>query len=380
MSKSINSSNNSELSIPKDGLLITKEDGTEEVILVPYNENNILATEEDIITVLSNNSVKLDKIYNIGLFHEAFTHKSYLKKDLFEDTKIRNKAMNIIGNPKNVMELKNKSYERLEFLGDRILKLTISHYLWIRYPDEDEGFMTRLQTKIENKKSLSALAKEIGLERFFIISRQIESIGGRTSDKILEDCFEAFLGALYLDNGFEVCFRLIVNILETLIDYSNKLYQDTNYKDILLRYYHQNKWGHPKYFEVHHEGPPHKRKYIMAVQKHDTEDYEDVETKAFGYGEGNAKRDGEQRAAKMALIKLGMLNEDQYVESDILKVDLEALQNADDNSQSTSKSNILDNDDSDDNASDISDITDLANYKVESNAGEETDSDYDEIV
>tara|TARA_B100001248_G_C27369280_1_gene450792 strand:- start:73 stop:1200 length:1128 start_codon:yes stop_codon:yes gene_type:complete len=375
MSKSINSSDNSEISIPKDGLLISKEDGTEEVVLVPYNENNLLATEEDIITVLSNNSVKLDKIYNIKLFHEAFTHKSYLKKDVFEDNQTRSKAMDIIGNPTNVMELRNKSYERLEYLGDRIIKLTISHYLFIRYPNEDEGFMTRLQTKIENKKSLSALAKEIGLERFFIISRQIEAIGGRTSDKILEDCFEAFLGALYLDNGYEVCFRLIVNILETLIDYSNKLYQDTNYKDILLRYYHQNKWGHPKYFEVHHEGPPHKRKYIMAVQKHDTEDYEDIEVRAFGYGEGNSKREGEQRAAKMALIKLGMLNEDQYIDSDILEVDLEALQKSDDNSQS----NILDNNDEDDK-SDLSDITDLANYDVESDVSQETESDYDEVI
>ena len=377
MSKSISSSENSEVSIPKDGLLITKEDGSEEVVLVPYNENNVLATEEDIITVLSNNSVKLDKIYNIKLFHEAFTHKSYLRKDILEDSDVRSKAMDIIGNPTNVMELRNRSYERLEYLGDRIIKLTISHYLFIRYPDEDEGFMTRLQTKIENKKSLSALAKEIGLERFFIISRQIEAIGGRTSDKILEDCFEAFLGALYLDNGYEVCFRLIVNILETLIDYSNKLYQDTNYKDILLRYYHQNKWGHPKYFEVHHEGPPHKRKYIMAVQKHDTEDYEDIEVRAFGYGEGNSKREGEQRAAKMALIKLGMLNEDQYIESDILEVDLEALKKSDDNSES----NILDNNsDNEDNNSQISELTDLENYEVESDASQETASDYDEEV
>jgi dsRNA-specific ribonuclease len=99
MSKSINSSDNSEISIPKDGLLITKEDGTEEVVLVPFNENNLLATEEDIITVLSNNSVKLDKIYNIKLFHEAFTHKSYLKKDVFEDTKTRTQAMNIMEIP-----------------------------------------------------------------------------------------------------------------------------------------------------------------------------------------------------------------------------------------------------------------------------------------
>jgi ribonuclease-3 len=317
--------------------------------------------------------VKLDKIYNIELFHEAFTHKSYIKKDIFENEKINKKAMNIIGNPPNVMPLRNNFYERLEFLGDRILKLTISHYLMIRYPDEDEGFMTRLQTKIENKKSLSVLAKEIGLEKFFIISRQIEAIGGRTSDKILEDCFEAFLGALYLDNGFEVCFRLIVNILETLIDYGEKLYKDCNYKDILLRYYHSNKWGHPKYFEVHHEGPPHKRKYIMAVQKHDVEDYVDVQERAFGFGEGNSKRDGEQKAAKMCLIKYGLLNVDQYTQEDILEVDFEALNKDESDDKSTniidtSESNSLERDD---------EMSITSNEDSSVNNDSETDSDYD---
>ena len=161
--------------------------------------------------------------------------------------------------------------------------------------------------------------------------------------------------------------------METLIDYSNKLYQDTNYKDILLRYYHQNKWGHPKYFEVHHEGPPHKRKYIMAVQKHDTEDYEDIETRAFGYGEGNSKREGEQKAAKMALIKLDMLNEDQYIDSDILEVDLEALNKSDENSES----NILDNGTGNDSDGDISEITDNEKYENESNISDETASEYE---
>ena len=232
---------NSETVIPKDGMLISK-DGEDEVVLIPYNEVNVLATKQDILDILSNHNLKLDKINNIEHFHEAFTHKSYLKKDIFLDQERNAEAKNIIGNPSNLIELRDKSYERLEFLGDRVIKLSISHYLFTRYPDEDEGFMTRLQTKIENKKSLAALSKEIGLEKFFIISRQIEQIGGRISEKILEDCFESFLGALYLDSGFEICFRLVVNILETLIDYSEKLYQDCNYKDILLRYYHQNKW------------------------------------------------------------------------------------------------------------------------------------------
>jgi dsRNA-specific ribonuclease len=391
---------NSETQIPKDGLVIHKDDGSEEVILVPYNEANFLATEEDIISILSNNNVELDKINNINHFHEAFTHKSYLKKDIFLDKKMDKQAKNIIGNPDNLLELRDNSYERLEYLGDRVIKLSISHYLFIRYNNQDEGFMTRLQTKIENKKSLAELAKEIGLDKYFIISRQIEQIGGRTSEKILEDCFEAFLGALYLDSGFEVCFRLVINILETLIDYSEKLYQDCNYKDILLRYYHQNKWGHPKYFEVHHEGPPHKRKYIMAVQRHDAEDYEDIQVRAFGYGDGSAKRDGEQKAAKMCLIKYGLLNSDQYCKADIMEVNFDALNNSDetgkesniletsdsiDNDKNNSDKNNTDNNNSDKNNTDKNKntvteftISSESNFDSESseNNDSETDSDY----
>lgn len=363
---------NSELQVPKDGLVIHKDDGTEEVILVPYNEVNFLATEEDILGILSNNNVELDKINNIKHFHEAFTHKSYLKKDLFSDSDLDKQAKDIIGNPDNLLELRDKSYERLEYLGDRVIKLSISHYLFTRYNDQDEGFMTRLQTKIENKKSLAELAKEVGLDRFFIISRQIEQIGGRVSDKILEDCFESFLGALYLDSGFEVCFRLVVNILETLIDYGEKLYKDCNYKDILLRYYHQNKWGHPKYFEVHHEGPPHKRKYIMAVQKHDVEDYVDMEERAFGFGEGNSKRDGEQKAAKMCLIKFGLLNEDQYTEEDMLEVDFSALNKNESDDKST---NIIDTSES--NSLEKDDLSITSDEESSVNNDSETDSDYD---
>ncbi|VVU94807.1 Ribonuclease-III-like [seawater metagenome] len=371
--------NNSENQIPKDGMVITKDDGSEEVILVPYNEVNFLATEKDILGILSNNNVELDKINNINHFHEAFTHKSYLKKDIFKDKGLDKQAKDIIGNPDHLLDLRAKSYERLEYLGDRVIKLSISHYLFTRYNDQDEGFMTRLQTKIENKKSLAELAREIGLDRYFIISRQIEQIGGRVSDKILEDCFEAFLGALYLDSGFEVCFRLVINILETLIDYSNKLYQDCNYKDILLRYYHQNKWGHPKYFEVHHEGPPHKRKYIMAVQRHDAEEYEDVQERAFGFGDGSSKRDGEQKAAKMCLIKYGLLNEDQFTQDDIMEIDFEALNKSDDNCD---KSNILETSESVSNENNlIEELTISSEAESDSetskNEDAETDSDYD---
>jgi dsRNA-specific ribonuclease len=306
------------------GITITKEDGTEEVYMIPYNMNNILISEKDIIDMLGRYGVVLNNINHIEYFHQAFTHKSYVKKEVFTDA-ILECARNEIGDIKNLMELRPASYERLEFFGDRVLKIVVSFYLFHRYEHEDEGFMTRLQTKIEDKKNLAVLSKELGLNKYFIISKQIENMNGRNMEKIHEDIFEAFMGALFLSNGFEPCCLLILNLLETLIDYSDKLYCDNNYKDNLLRYHHRMKWRYPEYHMIGFDGPPHKRSYIMGVEKPDisasdkkkyldTKNYKEL---CVSFGNGMSKKEGEQKAAKMALILHGILNKDQYDMNDI---------------------------------------------------------------
>jgi ribonuclease-3 len=161
------------------------------------------------------------------------------------------------------------------------------------------------------------MSKEIGLEKFFIISKQIESMNGRNLDKIHEDVMEAFMGALFLSNGLEPCMLLLVNLLETTIDYADKLYRDNNYKDRLLRYYHAQKWKFPSYCVIHFEGPPHKRTYIMGVEKSEFNSKESFKTKCAGFGMGASKKEGEQAAAKMALITFGVLKEDQYTKADL---------------------------------------------------------------
>ena len=310
--------NSQETNYMQDGFIINKDTGSEEVILIPYNKENILVNEDNIHNILETNNVKIDKIHKIECFRQAFTHKSYIKKDIFpEEVLIASKKE--LGNPSSLLELRDESYERLEYLGDRVLKLICSFYLFYRYPEQDEGFMTRLQTKIEDKTNLAAMSKKIGLSKYFIISQQIESLNGRTLEKLHEDVFESFLGALFLSNGFEPCCLLIVNLLETLIDYSDKLYRDNNYKDILLRYYHKNKYIHPKYHLIHQDGPPHKRTYIMGVEKGSSEILDDLDSKdkCVGFGVGLSKKEGEQNAAKMALITYGYLKEDQYSKLDI---------------------------------------------------------------
>ena len=299
-----------------DGFIVKNPDGDEELIHIPYNLNNILISEQDIMQILSQYNVKVDCIKRIEYFRQAFTHKSYCKKDIIP-TNILEMARIELGNPDHLLDLFDKSYERLEYFGDRVLKVIVSMYLFHRYPKQDEGFMTRLQTKLEDKKNLAIMSKELGLGKFFIISKQIELMNGRNLEKIHEDVFESFIGALFLSNGFEPCMFLIVNLLETLIDYSEKLYCDNNYKDQLLRIHHQNKWTYPQYITIHYEGPPHKRKYIMGVEKQNISNSDTIQTKCISYGIGSSKKEGEQNAAKMALIIHGVLKQDQYLQSDV---------------------------------------------------------------
>ena len=126
-----------------------------------------------------------------------------------------------------------------------------------------------------------------------------------------------------LSNGFEVCFLLIVNLLETLIDYSEKLYRDNNYKDKLLQHFHKNQLGFPKYFLVCSEGPPHKRIFTMGVEDPKSNNKTNLETRGIGFGIGNSKKEAEQNASKMTLILYGVLNEDQFDQTDIFYPDWE---------------------------------------------------------
>ena len=309
-----------------EGIIIKNIDGSEEIIQIPYNLNNVLINEKDIVDILNKYNVNIGTINHIDYIRNAFVHKSYCKKTFFTD-EILNDAKNEMNNPSNLLELQDQSYERLEFFGDRVLKICVSMYLFHRYPKQNEGFMTRLQMKIEDKKNLAIMSKDMGLSKYFIISRQIDSMNGRCLDNMHEDIFEAFIGALFLSNGFEPCLYLIINLLETLIDYSDKLYCDNNYKDRLLRYHHQHNWTQPTYIIINQSGLPNKRKYIMGIEKHDVNPNTPLMDRCIGYGVAYSKKEGEQHAAKMALITYGVLNKDQYNTTDIYYPDWSEINN-----------------------------------------------------
>ena len=175
----------------------------------PYNNKNILLQKEDLDKLLNDNGLKDLKIKNINLYRIAFVHKSYCTMKNIDFDKSN------INCPPDCLPLQDMSYERLEFLGDSLLGMIVTNYLYLRFPDQNEGFLSKIRTKIVNGKMLGYLSDKIGLPKFAIISKQVEDTGGRNNYKIMEDIFEAFLGALYLDfqtEGDEVSLPKSINL------------------------------------------------------------------------------------------------------------------------------------------------------------------------
>ncbi len=297
---------NSENSVNSNNTLRFKK-FIKDPLIVPYNTNNKLIKDVDLKEMMNNYDIKLDVI-DIELYRQALTHKSYIKKEFYnKNSSELEKAKLELG---DVLELREESNERLEFLGDTVIKSVIAEYLFERYPNEDEGFMTRLKTKIENRESLARFARIIGLDVFVIISAQNEDSNlGRTNDKILEDAFESFIAALYLDNDYDTCKLFIRNLLENLIDWSDLIFNDTNYKDQIQRYYHSIKWDHPSFKLLKEEQIPNNKKlFTIGVM--------DNNNHIIATATDTSKKKAEQRSSKIALYKFKQLNDYQMNDED----------------------------------------------------------------
>jgi len=269
-------------------------------VIIPYNKNNKLIKDVDLKEMMNNYDIKLEVI-DIEIYRQALTHKSYIKKDFYsKNYNELEKAKLELG---DVLELRDESNERLEFLGDTVIKSVIAEYLFERYPLQDEGFMTRLKTKIENRESLARFSRIIGLDEFVIISSQNEDSNiGRTNDKILEDAFESFIAALYLDNHYDTCKKFIRNLLENQIDWSDLIFNDTNYKDQIQRYYHSIKWDHPSFKCLKEEAIPNNKK-LFTIGIMDNNDH------IIATATDTSKKKAEQKASKIALYKFKQIND-----------------------------------------------------------------------
>ena len=273
-------------------------------IISPYNQYNQLITKTDIKELFKKYNLDID-VNNIDIYHEALTHKSYI---VSEYTNYNSLILKSIKDSMSVdvVELMPKSSERIEFFGDSVIKCIVAKYLYTRYFKEDEGFLTKTKTKIENRKSLANFARKLGLDKYIIISKQNEEANNRDSDKFLEDAFEAFMGALLFDQGFEFCEKYLLILLETEIDYSEILYIDTNFKDHLQRFFHQNGWQHPVFEDISVEIINQKKTFTVSVI--------DSSNKEICRASELSKKKAEQKASMLALLKYGQLYSDQIVE------------------------------------------------------------------
>jgi ribonuclease-3 len=322
-----------------------KNVGKNNLINYILNEKNRVITKDYIKIVMANYGIEY-QVNDIKLFHIAMTHTSYIKKDFTNSKNFKSIFMgiNLIGGDmllpiskeqiNSVVQLGDVSYERLEFLGDSILRQVISDYLFVRYKEMQEGSLTKLRSQIENGSSLAEMTRKIGLQKYVLLSRNHEVIKARDkNEKIQCDIFEAFVAALYLDtmkisyndigksfdliqksrsDAYQICYDFVISLIEDEIDLTELLETDTNYKDKLLQYFHECNWGDPKYntMDILYDNNKLGKKFFKMYVR-------DLDGNIIGIGMGSSKQKGEKIAAKKALQHLSIIpndNEDEIID------------------------------------------------------------------
>ena len=248
---------------------VHKDQELNELIFNPYNSKNREITKNQVEKILHKYGV-YEKIHNINLYKRAFIHRSYVKRPELEN---KERGVVIVDKPYDCMSLKTKSNERLEFLGDGVLECITKYYLYRRFPKENEGFMTEKKIALVKNETIGRLAYEMGLNNWYIISKNAEEKKIRTNHKKLGCLFEAFLGALFLDcnkidmsdddewktqtfitgPGFQFAQIFVENIYEQHIDWMKLIQHDDNYKNILQVKVQKEFKTTPVYLENSHD-------------------------------------------------------------------------------------------------------------------------------
>ncbi len=314
------------------------------------NPINKLLTVEAIETIMRSNGLDLP-VNDIRIYQTAFVHRSYLKT-----------RHNPEKHDSSCVILQDVCNETYEYAGDTILNSVIGTYLYGRYYDQNEGFLTKTRTKMVRGTTLGELAKRIGFPEWIVISQHVENENGRYNVRILEDLFEAFIAAIYLDNGSEpisdawfsnmkkykvlmekcitleksiaqnpspatlkeyvsynqelrnitnslfcnrsngylYCQKFIINAYERHIDISRLIAQDDNYKDQLQHYFQKIGDTFPTWPVIKEEGKTNNRWHTVGVR--------DRYGNLIGVAKSRKKTDAEQLASLDALIHLGVIS------------------------------------------------------------------------
>lgn len=216
------------------------------------------------------------KFKNNSILQEALTHSSY----------------------KNEQPNDKKDNERLEFLGDSVLSLIVTKYLFENFKDTDEGKLSKMRASLVYNKSLVSFAKKINLGDMLKMGRGEEHLGGRNRPSILENAFEALIGAIFIDGGLESACEFVYKFIkdEKSID-GNNLY---DYKSKFMEYAQKNGNVNIEYIVLNESGPSHNKTFEVLLK---------LNGKPVGKGKGKSKKKAEQSSAYNALVAMGYEDE-----------------------------------------------------------------------
>ncbi|XVJ50718.1 MAG: ribonuclease III [Vampirovibrio sp.] len=211
------------------------------------------------------------------LYHQALTHSSYTYENKFADT---------------------DNYERLEFLGDAVLKLCISQLLFQRFPQYREGELTKIRAVVVSDATVAELARTLQLGDYMIFGLSEQRSGGAFKTSSLACAFEALLGALFLDGKMAEINDLLNDLMTDIITDIDLNKTKDNFKAVLQEYSQGEALGLPDYETIQESGPSHNRTFHIVVR---------LNGEILGQGMGKNKKTAQQEAAKEALIALGVL-------------------------------------------------------------------------
>jgi len=188
--------------------------------------------------------------------------------------------------------------ERLEFFGDAILKMVVSEYLFTHYPDDSEGDLTKIRARLVSDKNLSQISLSLGIGEYLWLSNSEIHTGGNSRRSNLANAFEAILGAIYLDQGYQVTHDFFIKILHTDEQQQIMHVPISDYKSHLQEILQQQKSPLPVYKIVEEHGPDHEKLFRIKVEVKMDGKNQDFE------GKGHTKKEAQQHAAKEAIESL----------------------------------------------------------------------------
>jgi len=209
-----------------------------------------------------------------SVFTQAFRHRSIVDSEHYESY---------------------ETYERLEFLGDAVLDLIVTEILFEKYPTQNEGFLTKLRSKIVKGDTLAEIAENLEFHKVLEVGERSSGQGIEFSKSILADVYESVVAAIYISKGYSFTFSFVLSNVNRFLDFKTLENKIDNYKSVLMEHFQSESASLPVYKVISEEGPGHDKTFQVAVY------FDGVE---LGFGSGKSKKKAEQAAAKKAIEKL----------------------------------------------------------------------------